>query len=924
MGRSLTRVLGSLLFALAIASPFAARATDVDGAADCPTSPTDWGDAPEGIPAYTGILACFPTCAVAGPVGTQSVACPAISTAPGPAGFVKHTHVAGERPYWLGCFAVGGGIDGEADGKVNANGSPASDCSGGPVDCFETAFGFTFGQDECYGSTDAGLASAASFTACATAGVTFSVTNCDPDNSRDVFLNVLVDWDQDGDWNDSFQCPGVPGCAYEWAVKNVAVTIGPGCTSVTTPPFLAGPSAGTGWMRVTISDGPVNDDFPWAGVATDPAQELRNGETEDYPVAITNPTGGGICPDYEDHGDAPEGFAAYGGAVIGAFPTCAGGSPAGAQDLACAPISTPPAPLAGFVVHVARRGDPKFWFGCGDPAAGTSGIDSEADGKSNPIGLGLSRCDTTVSVDVAEAAFGGTFGQDEAIGDADFDAGVRGPVSFAACSFDSVEFLAMNCDATEQQVAYLNVCVDMNADGDWNDNFLCAGSAVCAYEWAVKNSPIVLPPGCSVQNTGSFAIGPNTGPGWMRLTLTLQPVGDDFPWNGSFGVVGNAFACGETEDYPVEITGLDSCAVTYEDFGDAPENLAAYTTGVVGNFPTCLAPGAVGTRDVGCGAPLSTPPGATGYIRHVALSADPAHFWLGCGLSTSALAGLDGEVDGKVDVGGVFGGPSACDPAVATDCIESLIGLSMNQDECVGDSDAGLTAPTFFMACSLGVVPFEAYNCTPQDAVATLNVLIDWNHDGDWNDVLSPACGQTQCTPEWVVKNVAVALTPGCNFVQTPVFQSGQFAGRSWMRLSLTRDPVPDDYPWNGSAGTPGGFFAGGETEDHPVNVVPRTTDVAVGQPGRGVWLGAPAPNPARDGFTIQYSLPAEADVSLAVYDLAGRRLATLASGRVSAGAHTARWNWVDASGRALAAGHYVVRLRVGDEVLTRRAIRLK
>lgn len=922
MARRITRVFSLWLLCSLLSLPPAALATDVDGPDDCPASPEDWGDAPEGIPAYTGVLACFPTCSAAGPVGTRTFACPPLGTAPGPAGFVKHVHVPGEHPYWLGCFAGGGGIDSDPDGKVNANGSPASDCSGGGVDCFETAFGLTFGQDECHGSNDAGLAAAVSFTACAPASVTFDVTNCDPDQSRDVFLNVLVDWNQDGDWNDNFQCPGQPGCAEEWAVKNVAITLGPGCSSITTPAFLAGPAAGDGWMRITISDGPVNDDFPWAGVATDPTQELRNGETEDYPVTIANPTGS-VCPDHvDDRGDAPEGIPAYGGAVFGAFPTCATGSPAGAQDLACAPLSTIPGPLAGSVLHVTRPGDPRFWFGCGDPAAGTGGIDSEPDGKTNAAGLGASACDGVTPVDVPEPAPFGTFGQDEAIGDPDGDSGLRGPVAFTACSYDSVDLLVMNCDQVEFTFAYLNVLVDMNADGDWNDNFLCG--AQCAYEWTVKNRLVALPPGCTTLNTGGFLVGPNAGPSWMRTTLTLQPVGDDFPWNGSAASPRGAFACGETEDHPVTIAGPDTCAIAYEDFGDAPEKTAAYLSGVAGFFPTCLSAFLPGTQEVLCGAPASTPPGPTGHVRHVATPADPAHFWLGCGQYVAPLSAVDSEADGKVQVGGVLGGPSACDPAVATDCIESLIGLSMNQDECVGDLDAGLTTPTFFMQCSLGVAHVEAYLCGGQPAPAVLNVLVDWNHDGDWNDVLAPACGQAACTPEWVVKNLAVMLQPGCNFLTTPAFQSGQHPGRSWMRVTLTPAAVAGDFPWNGSVGEPAGFFAGGETEDHPVNVVARTTDVAAGAPGRGVWLGAPAPNPARDGFTIAWSLPSEAEVSLAVYDLAGRRLATLASGRAAAGAHSARWNWTDEAGRSLAAGHYVVRLRVGGEVLSRSVVRIR
>jgi hypothetical protein len=36
-------------------------------------------------------------------------------------------------------------------------------------------------------------------------------------------------------------------------------------------------------------------------------------------------------------------------------------------------------------------------------------------------------------------------------------------------------------------------------------------------------------------------------------------------------------------------------------------------------------------------------------------------------------------------------------------------------------------------------------------------------------------------------------------------------------------------------------------------------------------------PNPARDGTVIKFTLPARAEVELAVYDLSGRRVATVA-----------------------------------------------
>src|SRR5258706_7097767 len=155
------------------------------------------------------------------------------------------------------------GIDSESDGKVNNSavvGDPSA-CSGIPTDCVEAAFGLSFGQDECYGSTDAGVLRP-NLRTCKPATVRFTTTNCAP-AALTVYLNILVDMNHDGDRNDNFQCAGA--CAYEWGVKNATISLPVGCAALTSPAFLVGPNVGNGWMRVSISLNPVNDDFPWAG-----------------------------------------------------------------------------------------------------------------------------------------------------------------------------------------------------------------------------------------------------------------------------------------------------------------------------------------------------------------------------------------------------------------------------------------------------------------------------------------------------------------------------------------------------------------------------------------------------------------------------------------------------------------------------------
>jgi hypothetical protein len=65
-------------------------------------------------------------------------------------------------------------------------------------------------------------------------------------------------------------------------------------------------------------------------------------------------------------------------------------------------------------------------------------------------------------------------------------------------------------------------------------------------------------------------------------------------------------------------------------------------------------------------------------------------------------------------------------------------------------------------------------------------------------------------------------------------------------------------------------------------------------------------PNPFNPTTTIRYALPQASQVTLEVFDMVGRRVATLAEGPQAAGYHTATFD-----GRSLASGAYIYRLRV-------------
>ena len=72
-------------------------------------------------------------------------------------------------------------------------------------------------------------------------------------------------------------------------------------------------------------------------------------------------------------------------------------------------------------------------------------------------------------------------------------------------------------------------------------------------------------------------------------------------------------------------------------------------------------------------------------------------------------------------------------------------------------------------------------------------------------------------------------------------------------------------------------------------------------------------PNPFRRSTSITFDLPVASTVTLEVFDLLGRKVATLAQGAYPAGLHVVEWDLHDASGGAVRPGVYVARLAAGE-----------
>jgi hypothetical protein len=88
--------------------------------------------------------------------------------------------------------------------------------------------------------------------------------------------------------------------------------------------------------------------------------------------------------------------------------------------------------------------------------------------------------------------------------------------------------------------------------------------------------------------------------------------------------------------------------------------------------------------------------------------------------------------------------------------------------------------------------------------------------------------------------------------------------------------------------------------------------------------LSQNAPNPFNPVTEIAFSVPRETDVELAIYDVIGRRVATLVDGTLEGGVHRAVWNGRSDTGEQVASGVYFYRLMAGDEMVSRKMVLLK
>ena len=140
---------------------------------------------------------------------------------------------------------------------------------------------------------------------CDWATIDYEVTVIDPNVV--LWVNVWLDFNRDGDWDDTVDCPAGP--VKEWAVQNQYLfNLSEGQTTITTPAFLSAHPEDAHeqiWMRITLSE------QPWTGgsnpgnrgnAGSGPQAKYEIGETEDY-FFIPETTIDEDCPLCEDLND---------------------------------------------------------------------------------------------------------------------------------------------------------------------------------------------------------------------------------------------------------------------------------------------------------------------------------------------------------------------------------------------------------------------------------------------------------------------------------------------------------------------------------------------------------------------------------------------------------------------------------------------
>jgi hypothetical protein len=256
-----------------------------------------------------------------------------------------------------------------------------------------------------------------------------------------------------------------------------------------------------------------------------------------------------------------------------------------------------------------------------------------------------------------------------------------------------------------------------------------------------------------------------------------------------------------------------------------------------------------------------------------------------------------------------FSTPSSSNPLIEGPAIERWGDLRSEFGVAPGDGKAILASATTDLGGGQTHYEYALYNFDSYREVGKISIPVgetavisnmefhDWdgNAANDWTMTLANGYITWETTP-FVSDSTANAVTFGMlmNFrfdANVPPSGTGAFA-------QLT--------PWR----------PGPVSSPKALTKVPATaTSVPAIATTPTIRLGPARPNPLDPTTTIHFELSHESDATVEVFGAEGRRVRTLQTGRLSAGAHQLVWDGTDSDGTRVAPGVYYYRLTAGSEM---------
>ncbi len=137
---------------------------------------------------------------------------------------------------------------------------------------------------------------------------------------------------------------------------------------------------------------------------------------------------------------------------------------------------------------------------------------------------------------------------------------------------------------------------------------------------------------------------------------------------------------------------------------------------------------------------------------------------------------------------------------------------------------------------------------------------------------------------------------------------------KAYLRENMMRWYSADNNSWQ-DASLFGNAIFGPTIDEMGVGVADKAPEPI----GTEYQLTQNYPNPFNPSTNIEFSLPAASEVTLTVYDMLGKEVATLVNGVKSAGTHVVSFNGAD-----LSSGVYFYKLETGSQMFMNKMMLVK